>query len=151
MTRPPHAPITLVAVRCAVLAVVVVLVTVPIYVWVESSWRPIVARLAAAVALGITLLQLRRALADRLEDADGSPLDDARRRRPLEPDVPYHLEQLVRDVRAGVRSRHHFEKVLWPRLAALASHALARPPVRRLRGPSLANLRKLIASLEQPR
>lgn len=155
LQQPTHGPgraqISLIAARCAALAAVVLIVTVPVYVWVEPSWRPVVARLASAVVLGITLIQLRRALAERLEDADASPLDEARRRRRPEPDVPYHFEQLVRDVRAGIRSRHHFEKVLWPRLASFASRAIARPPVRRLRGPSLANLRKVVAAIEQQR
>jgi hypothetical protein len=149
-----HAPIQsipLIAARCAALAGVVLIVTVPVYVWVEPSWRPVVVRLAAAVVLGITLMQLRRALADRLEDADASPLDVARGRRTPEPDVPYHFEQLVRDVRAGIRSRYHFEKVLWPRLASFASGTVVRPPVRRVRGPSLASLRKVIAAIERQR
>jgi len=151
MTGRPHARIPSIFVRCAALAGLVVLATVPAYVWVEPSWRPGVARLASAIVVGITLLQLRRAVVERLEDAQASPLDEARRRRGSEADVPYHFEQLVRDVRAGVLSRHHFEKVLWPRLAALAPRAIVRPPVRRVRGPSLANLRKTIAAIEQQR
>jgi hypothetical protein len=151
MTSRPRDAIPLIAARCAALAGVVLVATVPVYVWVEPSWRPVVARLASAVVLGITLMQLRRALADRLEDADASPLDEARSRRKPEPDVPYHFEQLVRDVRMGIRSRYHFEKVLWPRLASLAPRAIVRPPVRRVRGPSLTNLRKAIAAIEQQR
>jgi hypothetical protein len=149
--RAPLQSIRLIAARCAALAGAVLIVTVPVYVWVEPSWRPVVARLASAVVLGITLMQLRRALADRLQDADASLLDEARSRGKPEPDVPYHFEQLVRDVRAGIRSRYHFEKVLWPRLVSLAPRAVVRPTVRRVRGPSLANLRKAIAAIEQQR
>ena len=151
MTSRPVDPIPLIAARCAALAGAVLIITVPVYVWVEPSWRVVVARLASAAVVGITLIQLRRALAERLEDTDASPLDEARHRRQPEPDVPYHFEQLVRDVRTGIRSRYHFEQVLWPRLASLAPRAVARPPVRRLRGPSLASLRKAIAAIEQQR
>jgi len=151
MSAERRPSIRLIAARCAALAVVVLIFTVPLYVWAEASWRPLVARVAAAFVLGITLLQLRRALADRLEDADGSAIDDARGRRKPEPDVPYHFVQLVSDVRAGLRSRQHFEKVLWPRLAALGSRPLVRPPVWPGRGPSLANVRRVIASIEQQR
>ena len=151
MTSRAHAPLQRIAVRCAALAGLVLLATVPVYVWVEPSWRPAVARLASAVVLGITLLQLRRALAERLDDGEASPLDEARSRGKPESDVPYHFEQLVRDVRTGIRSRYHFEKVLWPRLASLASRAVVRPPVRRVRGPRLANLRKAIGAIERQR
>jgi hypothetical protein len=151
MTSRRLDPIPLIAARCAALAGAVLIITVPVYVWVEPSWRAVIARLGSAVVVGVTFIQLRRALTDRLEDADASPLDEARRRRTPTPDVPYHFEQLVRDVRTGIRSRYHFEKVLWPRLASLAPRAVARPPVRRLRGPSLPSLRKAIAAIERER
>lgn len=141
-------PLTLIAARCAALAAVVLLATVPVYVWVEPSWRALVVRLASAFVLGVALLELRRALADRLED-HGSPLDAARGRRRAEPAVPYHFLELTHDVRAALRSRLHFDKVLWPRLTALASRPLARPPVRRGRGPSLARLREALDVIEK--
>ncbi len=142
-------PLASIAARCAVLGGVVLLVTVPVYVWVEPSWRPLVARLASALVVGVTLLQVRRALAVRLRAGGASALDEARGRRWPEPGVPYPFLQLEGDVRAGLRSRHHFDNVLWPRLAALVSRPLVRPPGRRGRGPSLASLRKVIAAIEQ--
>jgi len=142
-------PLASIAARCAVLAVFVLLVTVPVYVWVEPWWRPLVARAAAALVLGVTLLQLRRALAVWLGDGDASALDAARRRRGDEPGVPDQLLRLTGDVRAALRSRHHFDDVLWPRLAALAGRPLVRPPGRRGRGPSLAGLRAVIADIER--
>jgi hypothetical protein len=64
-----------VAVRSATLAAVVLIVAVPVYVYVEPSWRAFVARLACAFVLGVALLQFRRALLDRLADLDGSALE----------------------------------------------------------------------------
>jgi hypothetical protein len=142
-------PLAQLAVRSAVLASVVVLATVPVYVWVEPSWRELVARAAAALALGVTLLQLRRTLAGRLE-ADGPwAIDEARRRRRPEPAVPHHFLGLASDVRAALRNRRYFERGLWPRLAALTSRRLTRPSARRGRGPSLASLRRVLADIER--
>jgi len=106
-------------------------------------------RLAAALVLGLALLQLRRALADRLALAGAWALDEARGRPGAEPSVPYHVLELANDLRAALRSRRHFEGVLWPRLAALTPRPLVRPPVRLGRGPSLASLRDVIAAIEK--
>jgi hypothetical protein len=138
-----------VAARCAVLAAVVLLATVPVYVYVEPSWRPLVARLATALVLGIALLQLRRALAEHLEDSGEPALDAARDRRGAAPSVPHHFLDLASDVRTALRSRRYFERTLWPRLETLASRPLVRPPVRRGRGPSLAGLRAVITAIEK--
>ncbi|HEX9822029.1 MAG TPA: hypothetical protein VGD07_20715 [Methylomirabilota bacterium] len=138
-----------IAVRGALLGGVVLLATVPVYVYVEPAWRALVARLASALVLGGLLLQLRRALAERLAQAGPSPLDEARARRGPEPAVPHHFLDLVSDVRAARRSRRYFEEVLWPRLAAFTARPLVRPPGRRGRGPSLARLREVIALLEK--
>jgi hypothetical protein len=140
---------TLIAVRCTALAAVVFLATVPVYVYVEPSWRSLVASLAAALVLGVTLLQLRRALADRLETDGGSPLDAARARRDPATSVPHHFLDLVSDVRTALRSRRYFERALWPRLTKLTSRPLVRPPSRPGRGPSQASLRAALAEIER--
>ena len=141
-------PLARVAARCAVLAAVVLLATVPVYVYVEPSWRAPVARSACAFVLGVALLQLRRALADLLAEGGDSALDAARGRRP-EPSVPHHFVDLASDVRAALRSRRYFDRALWPRLEALTSRPLVRPSVRPGRGPSLASLRDVITAIEQ--
>ena len=138
-----------VAVRSAMLVVVVLLVTVPVYVYAEPSWRALVARLACALVLGVALLQFRRALLDRLGALGVSALDAARWRREPEPGVPHHFHDLASDVRTALRSRRYFDKVLWPRLQALAPGPLPRPAMRPGRGPSLASLRRVIAAIEK--
>ncbi|HET9489773.1 MAG TPA: hypothetical protein VFR64_08475 [Methylomirabilota bacterium] len=142
-------PLMLIAVRCTVLAGVVLMAAVPAYVFVEPAWRGLVARLAVALVLGVTLLQLRRAVADRLAPGPASALDEARSRPGLPPVVPLRFQDLVHDVRTALRSRRHFDRVLWPRLCALASGPLARLAVRPGRGPSLARLRQVIAAIEK--
>jgi hypothetical protein len=142
-------PLAQVAARCAAVAFVVALATVPLYVWVEPSWRGLVARAASALVLGVALLQLRRLLADRLEGDGPWPLDEARRRPRSASAVPHHFRDLTSDVRAAQRSRRYFEQGLWPRLTARAPRPLARPPLRPGRGPSLAGLRRVIAEIEE--
>jgi hypothetical protein len=145
----PERPLALIAARCVIFGGVVFLVAVPIYVYVEPPWRALVGRLAAAVVLAVTLLQLHRALADLLAPGRTSALDEARDRRPPEPSIPYHFLDLTNTVRAALRSRQHFDKALWPRLAALARRPLVRPAARIGRGPSLASLRGVITTIEQ--
>jgi hypothetical protein len=142
-------PLAAVAVRCAVLTVVVFLAALPVYVWVEPSWRPLVARLAAALVLGVALLQLRHVIAEHVEAGGRSALDAARFAAGPVPAVPYHVVELTSDVRTALRSRRYFETVLWPRLEALAGRPLVRPARRRGRGPSPAGLRAVIAAIEE--
>jgi hypothetical protein len=139
-----------IVVRCAVFGGVVLLAAVPVYVYVEPGWRTLVARLAAALVLGTAVLQLRRALVDHLARRGASALDEARSHRAPRPGVPHHFEELVAAVRAALRSRRQFEEVFWPRLTALASQPLDRPPARRGgRGPSAAGLRAAIDAAEK--
>lgn len=142
-------PLAALAARCAVLGGVVLLAAVPAYVYVEPPWRPLVARLAAALVAGVALLELRRILVGRLAQGQASPLDDERGRQRSLRDVPLRFLDLMRDVRVALRNRRHFEEVFWPRLAALARHPLARPPLRTGRGPSLASLDEVTATIER--
>lgn len=145
----PERVLAPIALRGLLLGGVVLLAAVPVYVYVEPSWRALVARLAAALVTGATLLQLRRALAERVARTGGSALDEARRRRGPEPVVPHHFRDLMADVRTGLRSRRYFEESLWPRLVAHAARPLARPPLRPGRGPSAAGLRAALDAVER--
>jgi hypothetical protein len=142
-------PLAALAVRGAVLGAVVLLATVPVYVYVEPAWRALVARLASALVLGVVLLQLRRALIARLEAAGESALDDARVRRRPEPGVPHHFLDLMSDVRTALRSRRYFDEVMWPRLTTFTTATLEHPRARRGRGPSRAALRALLDAIER--
>ena len=141
-------PLVSVAVHCAILGAVVALAALPLYVWAEPSWRPLVARLAAGLVLGVAILQFRRVLIERAEAGGSSPLDAARFAREAEAGIPHHLVELASDVRTARRSRRYFEAVMWPRLEALAGRPLTTPPRRRGRGPTLADLRRIIGDIE---
>ena len=138
-----------VVIRCAVLGGIVLLLAVPGYVFAEPAWRAVVARLAVAFVLGVGLLQLRSAVAERLARGGASALDRARDRPGIPPAVPLRFQDLIDDVRAARRSRRHFERALWPRLLALTSRPLVRPPARPGRGPGLAGLRDVISEIER--
>jgi len=142
-------PLAPIVARCAVLGGVVFLAAVPVYVFVEPPWRALVVRLAAALVLGVAFLKVRAVLAERLAHGEASALDAARGRPRAEPGVPLRFLDQMSDVRAALRRRRHFEKILWPRLTALARRPLVRPPLRLGRGPGLAELRDLIAAIEK--
>jgi hypothetical protein len=137
--------------RYAILAGVVLLAAVPVYVYLEPTWRALFARLIASLVLGMALLELRGILAGRVASQGTSALEAARIPPVTEPGVPHRLLELTASLRAGLRNRGHFERVLWPRLTALATRPLVPPPPRRGRGPSLASLRNLITTIEDER
>jgi hypothetical protein len=143
--------VVMIAVRCVALAGVVLLAAVPVYLYLEPPWRGIVPRLAAALVLGITLLELRAILVLRLTHHEASPLDAARIPPVTDDGAPHRLREIEAGIRAAMRSRRHFELVLWPRLAALSPRALVPPPTRRGRGPSLRGLRDVISTIEDER
>ncbi len=142
-------PLAHVAVRCASLSLIVFVAALPVYVWVEPSWRGLVARLGCAIVLGAAFLQLRRVLTERLAAEGGSALDAARLQPEPEAGVPHHFLDLKSDVSTALRSRRYFETVLWPRLEALAGRPLVPPARRRGRGPSLAGIRAVLAAIER--
>jgi hypothetical protein len=139
------------AIRYALLVGLVLVAAVPVYVYLEPQWRALVPRLGAALVLGVALLELRGILARRVARHGASPLDAARVAPEVELGAPQRLLELTASVRAAVRSRRHFERVLWPRLTQLASRPLVPPPLRRGRGPSLSGLRRVIAAIEDER
>jgi hypothetical protein len=145
----PEARLAPIALRGLVLAGLVLLAATPAYVFVEPPWRPPLARLAVALVLGVMLLQLRGALAALVVPDGASMLEAGRDRVPLPPAVPQRLQEMMEDVRAARRSRRHFERILWPRLTALASRPLTPPPPRPGRGPGLTALRRVIAEAER--
>jgi hypothetical protein len=148
---PPERLLAPIALRAVVLGGVVLLAALPLYVFVEPPWRALVGRLAAAFVLGVTLLQLRGAVAAWMTEAGPSALEAARDRPALPPAVPLRLQELIEDVRVARRSGRHFERALWPRLTALAARPLTRPPARLGRGPGLGALRDVIAEIERER
>jgi hypothetical protein len=151
LLRPPERRWPIVA-GYVVFVGLAVLATVPAYIFVEGRWRPLLVRVAAALVLGVLLLQLHKYVAQWVQDDLASAFDDALARPAVEPRVDRHLVELEALVRSAVRSRRSFERVLWPRISDLAFRPPTPPPPRRFRqGPSLDELRAVIAALEWQR
>lgn len=138
-------------VRYAVLAAGVTLAAVPLYFYLEPPGRRVVPHVAAAFVLGIALLELRATLAGRLAEEGGSALEAALVPAPLDDGVPHRLRETEASLRAALRSRRHFDRVLWPRLLALAGRPLVPPPPRRGRGPRRRDVEAVVARIEAER
>ena len=98
--------------RYVVLGGLVLLAAVPLYVYLEPQWRALVSRLAAALVLGMALLELRGILAGRVAHLDPSALDAARTTPAPEPAVPQRLLELT----ASATSRGQRTLSKWRRL-----------------------------------
>jgi len=126
--------------------------------FVAQAYRETAVRLLAALVLLVAVSPVRaivRASTERRaawgagEPGEGGPETRAQDSR---------FARFHDEIRSSARSQSYFEHLLWPRLVALAraagvsADALEKPPGRRFgRGPSIATLARLIASLETRR
>jgi hypothetical protein len=144
--------------RYAALSAVVTLVAVPVSVALDPAQRPAVIRMAAAVIVGVMLIDLIRVVRALFEAQPPSAFGAALEPVTSPPSIDRGFREARDELRGGAASEIYFSRVLWPRLLALADRVPGRPSlapparsrVRRLlrRGPSLAALRDLIAALE---
>jgi hypothetical protein len=142
----------------AALVAVVLVVSAPLCAALAPEQRPLVLRLAAALLLGVALVDAVRLLHERLDGQPPSRLDGTIPPAEAPSDVDRHLRNLRDELRAAAASERYFDRVLWPRLTSLAQSlpappALVVPPrsfARRLfrRGPAPTALRDLVARLE---
>jgi hypothetical protein len=128
---------------------VLVLGTVPAYVFVEADHRQAVVRLATAILVGSVLTHVRRSLGAGEDDPGAAPPPVE-----TEPTLYRGFTELYDGMRQSIRSQGYFEAILWPRLLSLVETdqrtALHKPAGRRFRrGPSAATLGELIATLER--
>ncbi len=135
----------------ALAGVLVLLAAIPAYLAVAPAWRSVALRGACALAVAVGCARAARWARSVRAPGPVSALD-----APAAPVPVAALDErflaLWDDVRFGTRSRRYFDRVLWPRLAALAGHPLARPAARRgigRRGPSLTSLEGVLAEIER--
>jgi len=132
----------------------------PVYFILEPAKRPLAVRLAAALVMGVGVIRLVKTVRARLDARPPSNfelgLEPPRREVSLDP----QFVQIRDDLQFGARRAGYFDRVLWPRLVALAERSplrsapapLVRPPGRLFRrGPSLITLRNLIATIGEER
>jgi hypothetical protein len=133
------------------LALLLVLVAIPVYLVLKPSWRPAVVRLACALIVAAGCVQARRRVRQSIGEHAPSALDTPPPPSPA-PEMDQHFIRARDDIALSTRSRPYFDRVLWPRLLALAGGNLEPPAGRRWirrRGPSPAALAKLIAEVER--
>jgi hypothetical protein len=118
--------------------------------------RPMVVRVAAAFAVAVGILHLRAYFRGDPRWEPPSPFVDSLNLPPIEAKLDPGFSKLRDDVANASKSMSYFDKVLWPRLNALARAGgldgdLPRPDGRgRLgRGPSHQALALLIRRLEE--
>ena len=136
----------------AVVTALVALAAMPTYLALSPAWRPVVIRLASAVAVVGGCVRALRWARGAAAPAAVSPLDSPAPPAPG-PELDARFLALRDDVIYGVRSRRYFDVILAPRLAALAGPE-GLPPVAprrglRRRGPSLRTLEALVAEIER--
>jgi hypothetical protein len=144
----------------ALLVLVLAGVTAVAFETAGAAYQPLVLRLAVALLVGVVLLHIRRSYfrGDPLWD----PPSEFEARLTPEPVAPKFDASLVKirgELGDAVKSRAYFDRVLWPRLKAVAAanhpggDEIAPPPKSRFawRGPSPAVLAGLINRIEERR
>jgi len=140
-----------------VLVVVAALVTAVslIEFLVASPYRAAATRLVGAVVLALAVFRVRTVIGAFIE----RPSRWGGGARALLPHVSdTRFERYHEEIKFSARSQSYFDHMLWPKLVELSraggasTKALDKPPGRSFgRGPSLAALGRLIASLEPRR
>jgi hypothetical protein len=141
-----------------VLFAVVAAVTALLYDSAAPANRAVVIRLAVALVAGVLLIHIRRYFRGDPRWDSPSAFEDALMRKPVAFKLDSSFIKLREDIANAVSSRSFFDKVLWPRLCALArarGHQIdmSRPAERawRGRGPSRRSIGALIDHVEGPR
>jgi hypothetical protein len=139
----------------AVLFLVVAALTAFIYDSAAAESRSDVIRFAVAFVVAVILIHIRSYFRGDPRWDPPSPFEDALIRQPAMPKLDSGFTKLREEVANSRASRSYFEKVLWPRLAALArtrglSGDLPPPAARRWlgRGPSGKSIAGLIDHIE---
>jgi len=157
--RPPAEEASRRSVAPRFLAVAIV-ATGLAFAFFPAEQRPTILRITLAFALVIAFAHVVGRLIDALREDANSGFARALER----PAVPVRLDtaltQLGDEVRYSRTSQRYFDKILWPRLLALAGRRGLRteelaPPMTsdplKMRGPSLKSMSDLVDRLEHPR
>jgi hypothetical protein len=126
--------------------------------FVAPAHRATAIRLIAGLALLIAVSRVRVIVRAAVGPRPSWGADEAAEARAHRPLTDARLARFYDEIRFSARSQSYFEHLLWPRLVALArdrggpSETLVKPPARRFgRGPSVAALSRVVASLEARR
>ena len=133
------------------LAILVLLGAIPGYLALPSPWRVAVVRLACGALVVLACVRLigrvQRVIDGHVASALDAPPPPAR-----PPVLDERFGRLRDDLRFSTQSWRYFEVFLRPRLHALGGADLPAPPTtrrRRPRGPSMAQLDRVITGIER--
>jgi hypothetical protein len=126
--------------------------------FVAQGYRQAAMGLIAAVVLLVAVSRIRTLVQAAVERRPAWGADPAWEPWPERRAADSRLARFHDEIRSSTRSQSYFEHLLWPRLVALARargvspESFAKPAGRRFgRGPSLAALARLLATLEARR
>jgi hypothetical protein len=126
--------------------------------FVAPAHRVTAIRLLAGFVLLVAVSRVRAIVRAAVERRPSWGAAEAAEARALRPFTDARLARFRDEIRFSARSQSYFEHLLWPRLVALARdrggspETLVKPPARRFgRGPSVAALSRVVASLEARR
>ena len=126
--------------------------------FVAPAHRATAIRLIAGLVLLVAVSRVRAIVRAAVGPRPSWGVDDAAEGRGHRHLTDARLARFYDEIRFSARSQSYFEHMLWPRLVALArdrggsAETLVKPPGRRFgRGPSVAALTRVVASLEARR
>jgi hypothetical protein len=146
-----------------VVAVVLIAVALAVAVslteyFVATAYRETAIRLLAALVLFLAVSPVRAIVRAAIERRAPWGAHEAIEHAPAPHAPDPRFARFHDEIRSSARSQSYFEHLLWPRLVALAqstgvpADALEKPRPRSFgRGPSIAELTRLIAALERRR
>jgi hypothetical protein len=141
----------------AVLFAIVAAVTAFVYESAAPANRAVVIRLAVTFVVVVLLIHIRSYFRGDSRWDPPSAFEDALVPQPVAPKLDPGFVKLREDLASGIVSRSFFDKVLWPRLCALARarghQGDMPPPAERAwsgRGPSRRTIAALIDRIEGP-
>jgi len=144
----------------AVFTTLLAIASTPIYRAVEPVQRSLVARVSAALLLGVVAIHLTTRARARIDAQPSSDFEVALEAVPSAPKLDSHFVELRDELAYSIRRFRYFDRVLWPRLLALWTRLSLRgerAPLSKLhprsfgRGPSLPAVEELITRMERPR
>jgi hypothetical protein len=156
MPRPPERRWPGIATGYVAFVGLLVLATTPFYLFATPAYKPLVLRLAASAVAGVALIHLGKVLREGFEAQGDSAFERALEAVTSEAELAPTFVDLRDEIRFGTASRGYFDRVLWPRIVAVAQRgadagpAALHQPAGRLcrRGPSCAGLSNAIADIE---
>jgi hypothetical protein len=126
--------------------------------FVAQGYRPTAIRLIGALVLLVAVSRVRAIVQACVERRPAWGIDETGEGGPVGPATDARAARFHDEIRFSARSQSYFEHLLWPRLVALARSrggspdTLEKPSGRAFgRGPSVAALARVIASLEARR